>query len=263
MAMRLLVLISPKWSATTATREDILLGSAELQEIKTTMTRKAQEGVCLWKHLLPQLVSCDGLGGYDWSDQAEEWPNYALMAYSSSSSNSEISLNLLSDFENASNSLNKLIECQIVDNYKKGLGYENYNAVPHPYTRNLMPPTPDLSFTGLDEFVNEPVVENCKTMSSEEEPKFFLSLKSFLLFCVLGDEMISSNKYLAEVGEDTQTSYQDAAIELGKECLKTEPKQKENSQDTVIVEIVVWLDQEADMLGLLYLEPQQITCLMC
>ncbi|GJX37301.1 uncharacterized mitochondrial protein-like protein [Tanacetum coccineum] len=26
------------------------------------------------------LVSCDGLGGYDWSDQAEEWPNYALMA---------------------------------------------------------------------------------------------------------------------------------------------------------------------------------------
>ncbi|GKF52844.1 hypothetical protein Tco_0159754, partial [Tanacetum coccineum] len=34
-----------------------------------------------------------------------------------------------------------------------------------------MPPTPDLSFTGLDEFVNEPVVENSKAMSSEEEPK--------------------------------------------------------------------------------------------
>ncbi|GJQ99305.1 ribonuclease H-like domain-containing protein [Tanacetum coccineum] len=27
------------------------------------------------------LVSCDGLGGYDWSDQAEEGPNYALMAF--------------------------------------------------------------------------------------------------------------------------------------------------------------------------------------
>ncbi|GJV23786.1 ribonuclease H-like domain-containing protein [Tanacetum coccineum] len=35
------------------------------------------------------LVSCDGLGGYDWSDQAEEGPNYALMAYSSLSSDSE------------------------------------------------------------------------------------------------------------------------------------------------------------------------------
>ncbi|GKG56000.1 hypothetical protein Tco_0577075, partial [Tanacetum coccineum] len=34
-----------------------------------------------------------------------------------------------------------------------------------------MPPTPDLSFTGLDEFANKPVVENCKAMSSEEEPK--------------------------------------------------------------------------------------------
>ncbi|GJZ10881.1 ribonuclease H-like domain-containing protein [Tanacetum coccineum] len=91
------------------------------------------------------LVSCDGLGGYDWSDQAEEGPNYALMAFSSDS--------------------------EIVDNCKKGLGYKNYNAVPPPYTGNFMPPTPDLSFTGLDEFVNKPVVENCKAMSSKEEPK--------------------------------------------------------------------------------------------
>ncbi|GKG39603.1 ribonuclease H-like domain-containing protein, partial [Tanacetum coccineum] len=37
------------------------------------------------------LVSCDGLCGYDWSDQVEEWPNYALMAFSSSSPDSKIS----------------------------------------------------------------------------------------------------------------------------------------------------------------------------
>ncbi|GJY64640.1 hypothetical protein Tco_0466100 [Tanacetum coccineum] len=94
------------------------------------------------------LVSCDGLGRYDWSDQAEEGPNYALMAFLSSNPDSEI-----------------------VDNCKKGLGYENYNAVPPLYIGNFMHPTPDLSFTGLDEFVNKPVVENCKAMSSEEEPK--------------------------------------------------------------------------------------------
>ncbi|GKA17154.1 hypothetical protein Tco_0696991, partial [Tanacetum coccineum] len=36
------------------------------------------------------LISCDGFGGYDWSDQAKEGPtNFALMAYSSTSSNSE------------------------------------------------------------------------------------------------------------------------------------------------------------------------------
>ncbi|GJR53784.1 ribonuclease H-like domain-containing protein [Tanacetum coccineum] len=170
------------------------------------------------------LVSCDGLGGYDLSDQAEEGPNYALMAYSSSSSNSDVSNysnclksfsktveNLKSQydplhkdfkkyelmvlayksglesveekleniavrelrkkleiaqkekdgiqfnvdkFENASKSLNKLIKSQIVDNCKKGLGY---NAVLPPYTGNFMPSIPDLSFNSLDEFVNKPV----------------------------------------------------------------------------------------------------------
>ncbi|GKF33879.1 hypothetical protein Tco_0107079, partial [Tanacetum coccineum] len=164
------------------------------------------------------LVSCDSLGGYDWSDQAEEVPSYALMAFSSSSLESveenlevykanesiylqdikglkfeihigEITIRALrkkldivqkekdgiqlnvDKFEHASKSLNKLIECQIIDNCKKGLGYENYNAVPPPYIGNLMPQTPDLSFIGLDEFVNEVVVENYKAMSSEEEPK--------------------------------------------------------------------------------------------
>ncbi|GJT92593.1 ribonuclease H-like domain-containing protein [Tanacetum coccineum] len=38
------------------------------------------------------LVSCDG-SGYDWSDQAKEGPtNFALMTYSSTSSNSEVSI---------------------------------------------------------------------------------------------------------------------------------------------------------------------------
>ncbi|GJY52886.1 hypothetical protein Tco_0444550 [Tanacetum coccineum] len=37
------------------------------------------------------LISCAGLGGYDWIDHADKGPtNYALMAYSSSSSDSEV-----------------------------------------------------------------------------------------------------------------------------------------------------------------------------
>nr|GEX88202.1 putative ribonuclease H-like domain-containing protein [Tanacetum cinerariifolium] len=83
------------------------------------------------------LVSCDGLGGYNWSDQVEEGPNYALMAYTSSTYDSKID-----------------------DNYKKGLGYESYNVVPTPYTGNFMPPKPDLSYTSLDEFTVKPVAEN-------------------------------------------------------------------------------------------------------
>nr|GEV63394.1 hypothetical protein [Tanacetum cinerariifolium] len=74
-------------------------------------------------------------------------------------------------FKNASKTLNKLIDCHIVDNFKKGLGYGNYNAIPPLYTGNFMSPKPNLSFTGLDKFANEPVDENNKAKSSDVEPK--------------------------------------------------------------------------------------------
>nr|GEY06640.1 hypothetical protein [Tanacetum cinerariifolium] len=91
------------------------------------------------------LMSCDGLGGYDQSDHAEEGPIYALMTYTSSS-----------------------FDSKIVDNYKKGLGYKSYNAVPPPYIGNFMPLKPDLSYTSLNEFAVKPVVEN---KSSKKETK--------------------------------------------------------------------------------------------
>ncbi|GJZ16390.1 ribonuclease H-like domain-containing protein [Tanacetum coccineum] len=181
------------------------------------------------------LISCDGLGDYDWSDQAEEGPtNFSLIAYSSTSYNYEVStdsnclesiearllvykknefvyeedikllkceINLkdiaitelrrklelaqkqkdeiqltVEKFENSSKSLSKLIECQIVDKCKTGLGY---NAIPPPYTGNFMPPKHD--FSGLEEFVNEPivnkptvkksVVETSEAKASADKPK--------------------------------------------------------------------------------------------
>ncbi|GJY40342.1 putative ribonuclease H-like domain-containing protein [Tanacetum coccineum] len=183
------------------------------------------------------LVSCDGLGRYDWSDQAEEGPNYALMAYSSSSSDSEVSNDsncskscmetvkllksqndqLLIDLEKSSlmvlgyktglESVEEKLEFYKKNEYvyvekinglkwdiqvgeitiiklRKKLEkiqkekdsiqfnvdkFENASKIPPPYTRNFIPPTPDLSFTSLDEFVNKPLVENRK--SDEEVSK--------------------------------------------------------------------------------------------
>nr|GEW76338.1 reverse transcriptase domain-containing protein [Tanacetum cinerariifolium] len=185
------------------------------------------------------LVSCDGLRGYDWSDQVEEGPNYALMAYSTSSSGlrtskiqtitykigldsveasllvykkneyvyekdikllkreiylkdiaiSELRRKLelankqkdeiqltVEIFENSSKSLSKLLDSQIADKCKAGLGY---NVVPPPYTGNFLPPKPNLS--GLEEFVNEsivseptvkkPVVETSEAKASTDKPK--------------------------------------------------------------------------------------------
>ncbi|GKD98288.1 hypothetical protein Tco_1382185 [Tanacetum coccineum] len=82
------------------------------------------------------------------------------------------------NFENSSKNLSKLLDCQIVDKCKTGLGY---NVVPPPYTGNFMPPKPDLSFSGLEEFVNEPivseptvkkpVVETSEAKASVDKPK--------------------------------------------------------------------------------------------
>ncbi|GJT81829.1 hypothetical protein Tco_1056171 [Tanacetum coccineum] len=79
-------------------------------------------------------------------------------------------------FENSSKNINKLLDCQIVDKCKTGLGY---NAVPPPYTGNFMPLKHDLS--GLEEFVNEPivneptvkksVVETSEAKASADKPK--------------------------------------------------------------------------------------------
>ncbi|GJY33988.1 putative ribonuclease H-like domain-containing protein [Tanacetum coccineum] len=51
-----------------------------------------------------------------------------------------------------------------------------YNVVSPPYTGNFMPPKPDLSFSGLEEFTSEPIVikpvaENSKAKASEAKPK--------------------------------------------------------------------------------------------
>nr|GEX00550.1 hypothetical protein [Tanacetum cinerariifolium] len=61
----------------------------------------------------------------------------------------------------------KLLDCQIVDKCKTGLGY---NVVPPPYTGNFMPPKPDLSFSGLEEFVNEPIVSEPTVKKPIVEP---------------------------------------------------------------------------------------------
>nr|GEX47490.1 ribonuclease H-like domain-containing protein [Tanacetum cinerariifolium] len=71
--------------------------------------------------------------------------------------------------KNASKSLNKLIDSQIMDNCKKGLGY---NAVLPPHTGLFMPLKPDLSYIGLEEFTSEPTVETLNAKTSKDVLKW-------------------------------------------------------------------------------------------
>ncbi|GJT19429.1 hypothetical protein Tco_0878135 [Tanacetum coccineum] len=145
-------------------------------------------------------------------DQAEEGPtNFALMAYSSTSSNFEVSTDsncsssclenvkilkeqneqLLKDLKTSK--LNSIayktslesVEARllIVDKCKTGLGY---NAVPPPYTGNFMPLKPDLSFSGLEGFTSEPIVikpivEKSEAKASETKPKVVKKNKGALV----------------------------------------------------------------------------------
>nr|GEX54995.1 hypothetical protein [Tanacetum cinerariifolium] len=70
--------------------------------------------------------------------------------------------------------------------------------------RNFMPLTPDLSFNGLDEFVNKPIVENCKATSSEEEPKGNLQMDlqdQGVIDSGLSRHMIGNMSYLTDYEE--------------------------------------------------------------
>ncbi|GJS33297.1 hypothetical protein Tco_0531679 [Tanacetum coccineum] len=75
-------------------------------------------------------------------------------------------------FENSSKSLSELLDRQIMDKCKTGLGY---NVVPPPYTGNFMPSKHDLVYYNLDDFVevnksaSESVVE--KPTVETNEPK--------------------------------------------------------------------------------------------
>nr|GEW77687.1 hypothetical protein [Tanacetum cinerariifolium] len=152
------------------------------------------------------LVVQDGIGGYDWSFQAEkELTNFDLMAHTSQGSSSSSGSN--------SENLAKLIKSQISAINKTGIGYDGqknksdlndihvnesevlnsvfdsrksdeddnqvndmfkksevYHVVPPPYTRNYMPSRADLSFVGL----NNSVFKSKESHSKDEnvfEPK--------------------------------------------------------------------------------------------
>nr|GEX88530.1 ribonuclease H-like domain-containing protein [Tanacetum cinerariifolium] len=121
-----------KLSATTAIKGDTLLRSAELQELKTTNIRKAQEGLCQWKNQLPQL-----------------WRHVMVLVDMIGVIRQKNDLTMHS----------WLTHLQVLTQRFKEIRVNG----------NFMPPKPDLSFTGIDEFANKPVAENTK--SSEEETK--------------------------------------------------------------------------------------------
>ncbi|GKA82622.1 retrovirus-related pol polyprotein from transposon TNT 1-94 [Tanacetum coccineum] len=99
----------------------------------------------------------------------------------------------LEKFENSSKNLSKLLEIQVSDKFKTGVGYdsqvvdsqvvdsqvndkykigEGYHAVPPPYTGNFMPPKPNLVLSDEEEYVfSESITSVHAVKTSESKPK--------------------------------------------------------------------------------------------
>ncbi|GJY24904.1 putative ribonuclease H-like domain-containing protein [Tanacetum coccineum] len=151
------------------------------------------------------LVSCDG-SGYNWSGQAEEGPtNFALMAYSSTSSNSEVStdsncssscLENVKILKEQSEQLLKELRTSKLNAISYKTGLESVQARLLVYKKNefvyeedikvlkgknhlrevaitelrrkkFMPLKPDLSFSGFEEFTSKPIVIKPAAENSE------------------------------------------------------------------------------------------------
>nr|GEW91793.1 ribonuclease H-like domain-containing protein [Tanacetum cinerariifolium] len=120
------------------------------------------------------MVAIDG-AGFDWSYMAnnEAPTNMAFMVLSDSKlekiSNEKDALETkIEKFENASQSLDKLIGSQVTDNKNKGFRYVSNNAVPPPHTGRFSPSRINLSHTGLPEFA-EPSVQSYGFKPTEVE----------------------------------------------------------------------------------------------
>nr|GEU51811.1 ribonuclease H-like domain-containing protein [Tanacetum cinerariifolium] len=86
----------------------------------------------------------NAVGFYDWRFQADEEPiNYAVMAFTSSSSSSFDNEVIDCDDLTSSESDDSVPTSLVHDRYKSG---EGYHAIPPPYTGTFMPSKPDLVF---------------------------------------------------------------------------------------------------------------------
>ncbi|GKF80846.1 hypothetical protein Tco_0239448, partial [Tanacetum coccineum] len=118
-------------------------------------------------------------------------------------------------FDNASKSLNKLLESQITDKSKKGLGY-NVVPPPHPLIYNR-PKRLDLSYSSLDEF-KDPEFKSNGSEDSKQESNILCDKKSDASKENFDDSLVKE-----QVSEDT-SSFVESSLNVDKETIFLDKK---------------------------------------
>ncbi|GJW17985.1 hypothetical protein Tco_0025421 [Tanacetum coccineum] len=130
----------------------------------------------------------------------------------------------LEKFENSSKSLSKLLDSQISDKFKSGLGFDSqvvdsqvndkyktskgYHAVFPPYTENFMPPKPDLVVADKDEYVFSESVTSVHSAATSEVKPSVSKPNNAKVECVKSYEHVkSSRESVKKVKNNEQAKY--------------------------------------------------------
>ncbi|GJR68663.1 putative ribonuclease H-like domain-containing protein [Tanacetum coccineum] len=170
----------------------------------------------------------------------------------------------LEKFENSSKNLSKLLEIQVSDKFKTGVGYdsqvvdsqvfdsqvndkhktgEGYHAVPPPYTGNFMPPKPNLILADEEEYVfseskpksvSEPLIEDWISDSEDENETEFKSKQRKPSFAKI--EFVKSNEHVKtpresvkKVENNKQAKYPRKNSQSPRDCDLYEKKMVKNT----------------------------------
>ncbi|GKC04719.1 putative ribonuclease H-like domain-containing protein [Tanacetum coccineum] len=164
------------------------------------------------------MLVIDGVG-FDWSDMAEEtcfrqtWLKWRFQTQSEFEKVKQEKKGIefkIEKFDKASKDLDKLLESQITDKSKKGLGY-SVVPPPHPLIYNR-PKKLDLSYSGLDEF-KEPEFKGYGSEDSKKESNVVCDKKS-------DDSKENSDNSLVkeQVSKDT-SSFVESSLNVDKETV--------------------------------------------
>ncbi|GJZ89111.1 putative ribonuclease H-like domain-containing protein [Tanacetum coccineum] len=143
------------------------------------------------------MLAIDGVS-FDWSDMAEEQQEKEGIEFK------------IKKFDNASKSINKLLESQITDKSKKGLRY-NVVPSPHPFIYNR-PKKLDLSYSGLDE-LKDPEFKSYGSKDSKLESNIVCDTKSDDSKENYDDSLVKE-----QVSEDT-SSFVESLVNVDKETI--------------------------------------------
>nr|GEU59768.1 hypothetical protein [Tanacetum cinerariifolium] len=148
------------------------------------------------EHIPKAMIAIDGIE-CDWSYMDEEdkaskimllWPMKKKNELEEVKKEKESIDFKIENFKNASKDLDRLLGSQKPDKDMKGVGFNEYCAIPPPPAQVYLPPKKDLSWMGLPEFVDEtitnytrptPSIDVSKCVTQEEEERWKNNYPSF------------------------------------------------------------------------------------